>query len=69
MVNRGDILMLGISAGVFGSLVGGLMLFAGMALIVNGANAGWLLLLPAAPAAGGIGWIMGRRLAAKLPPA
>jgi hypothetical protein len=68
MVSRGDILMLGISAGVSGSLIGGLMLYAGMALIVSGANIGWLLMLPAAPAGAAIGWIMGRRLATKLPP-
>jgi hypothetical protein len=68
MVSRGDILMLGISAGVSGSLVGGLMLFAGLALIVNGFHVGWILLLPAAPAGAVIGWIMGRRLAAQLPP-
>jgi hypothetical protein len=68
MVSRGDIMMLGISAGVSGSLVGGLMLFAGLALIINGFHAGWLLLLPAAPAGAVIGWIMGRRLAAQLPP-
>jgi hypothetical protein len=68
MVSRGDILMLGISAGVSGSLVGGLMLFAGLALFVNGFHVGWILLLPAAPAGAVIGWIMGRRLAAQLPP-
>jgi len=35
MVSRGDILMLGISAGVSGSLVGGLMVFAGMLILVG----------------------------------
>ena len=68
MISRGDILMLGITAGVSGSLIGGLMLFAGMTMIVNGTNMGWLLLLPAAPAGAIIGWVMGRRLAAQLPP-
>ena len=68
MVSRGDILMLGISAGVSGSLVGGLLLFLGLALIVNGYHVGWLLLLPAVPAGAVIGWIMGRRLATQLPP-
>ncbi len=67
MVSRGDILMLGISAGVSGSLVGGLLLFAGLSLVINGYHVGWLLLLPAAPAGAVIGWIMGRRLAAQLP--
>lgn len=66
MISRGDILMLGIGAGVSGGLVGGIMLGIGMNLIVQGANAGWLLLLPAAPASGVVGWIMGRRLAKQL---
>jgi hypothetical protein len=69
MVSRGDILMLGIAAGVFGSLTGGVLLFSGMELIVGGANIGWLLLVPAAPVGASIGWIMARRLAAQLPPA
>ena len=68
MVSRADILMLGLSAGIFGSLIGGLLLYAGMALVISGASVGWLLVLPAAPVGAGIGWIMGRRLAAKLPP-
>ncbi len=67
MVKRGDILMLGISAGVSGGLIGGMMLGIGMNLIVQGANIGWLLLLPAAPASALVGWIMGRRLARELP--
>jgi hypothetical protein len=66
MVSRGDILMLGITAGVSGALVGGLLLGVGMNLVVHGANVGWLLLLPAAPASGGIGWLLGRRLAGQL---
>lgn len=67
MVSRGDILMLGISAGVFGSLIGGTMLFAGMEMIAAGTNAGWLVMLPAAPVGATVGWIMGRRLASQLP--
>jgi hypothetical protein len=66
MITRGDILMLGIGAGVSGGLIGGLMLGIGMNLIVAGANVGWLLLVPAAPASGIVGWIMARRLAAQL---
>lgn len=68
MICRGDILMLGISAGVFGSLTGGVLLFAGMELIASGANIGWVLMLPAAPLGATVGWIMARRLAAQLPP-
>jgi len=66
MINRGDILMLGLSAGVSGSLLGGLMLGIGMNLIMAGANIGWLLLLPAAPAAGLLGYLLARRLARQL---
>ncbi len=66
MISRGDILMLGISAGVTGGLVGGLMLGIGMNLIVAGANIGWLLLLPAAPLSGVAGWVLARRLAGQL---
>jgi hypothetical protein len=63
MIKRSDILILGLSAGVTGSLVGGLMLGLGMNLIIAGANIGWLLLLPAAPAGGLAGWFLSRRLA------
>jgi hypothetical protein len=68
MVQRSDILMLGLSAGVTGSLVGGMMLGLGMALVIAGANMGWLLLLPAAPAGGLAGWVLARKLARDLPP-
>ena len=66
MINRGEILMLGISAGVTGSLLGGLMPGIGMNLIIGGQHLGWLLLLPSAPAAALPGWLMGRRLANQL---
>lgn len=66
MITRGDILLLGITASVIGSLTGGILLFAGMSLIVAGANLGWLLLLPAAPLSGLFGWILARRLAKQL---
>jgi hypothetical protein len=65
MVTRADILVLGLSAGVSGSLVGGLMLGIGMNLVTAGVNIGWLLLLPAAPAGGLVGWLLARRLAAQ----
>jgi hypothetical protein len=67
MIKRGDIVFLGLSAGVIGSLVGGLMLGVGMSLIIGGAPIGWLLLLPAAPAGGIPGWILAKRLARALP--
>jgi hypothetical protein len=62
-VSRQDILVLGLTAGTIGSLVGGLMLGIGLGLVVNGAHAGWVLVLPAAPAAGGVGYLLARRLA------
>lgn len=66
MVNRGEILWLGISSGVTGALVGGMMLGIGMDLIVNGQPWGWLLLLPAAPVAAFPGWMLARKLARQL---
>ncbi len=67
MIKRSDVVMLGLSAGVTGSLLGGMMLGVGMALVVAGANIGWLLVLPAAPAGGVAGWMLARRLARDVP--
>ena len=67
MIKRGDIVYLGLASGVIGSLVGGMMLGIGMSLIIGGAPAGWVLLLPAAPAGGIPGWLLARRLARSLP--
>jgi len=66
MVTREEILVLGLTAGVIGCLVGGLMLGVGLGLAVNGAHVGWLLVLPAGPVAGLIGYLLGRRLAKQL---
>jgi hypothetical protein len=66
MIDRSDIIWLGVAAGVTGSLTGGLMLGIGMNLIVNGALVGWLLLLPAGPVAAIPGWLLARKLAARL---
>jgi hypothetical protein len=66
MIKRSDIIWLGVSAGVTGSLIGGMMLGIGMDLIVNGQPWGWLLLLPAAPAAAVPGWLLARKLAGQL---
>ena len=68
MISRGDILMLGLASGVSGGLIGGLLLGVGLNLVVAGANIGWLLLLPAAPLSGVVGWVLARRLTAQLPP-
>jgi hypothetical protein len=66
MITRSEIIWLGVSAGVTGSLVGGMMLGIGMDLIVNGQPLGWLLLLPGAPVSAIPGWLLGRRLAGQL---
>lgn len=67
MVTRSEILVLGLTAGVVGSLVGGLMLYAGLALVMAGNHAlGWLIALPAAPAGGGLGLLLARKLARKM---
>ena len=66
MIKKSDIVMLGINSAVAGSLLGGLMLGLGLSLVAAGANIGWLLLLPAAPAGGMVGWLLGRQLARKL---
>lgn len=67
MVTRAEILILGLTAGVIGSLVGGLMLGVGLGLVVNNVHAGWVLVLPAAPVSGGLGYILARKLAKQLP--
>jgi hypothetical protein len=66
MISRSEIIWLGVSAGVTGSLVGGMMLGIGMDLIVNGQPLGWMLLLPAAPVAAVPGWLLARKLASQL---
>jgi len=66
MVTRADIIWLGVSAGVIGSLVGGMMLGVGISLVINDAPIGWLLLLPGAPVSAIPGWLLARRLARQL---
>lgn len=67
MVSRSEILVLGLTAGVVGALVGGMMLGIGVGLILEGARIGWLLAIPGAPAGGLIGLLLARRLARQLP--
>ncbi len=62
MVPREDILILGLTSGVVGSLTGGLMLGVGLGMVSQGAHAGWLLVLPAGPIAGLLGYALARRL-------
>jgi hypothetical protein len=66
MIERSDILWLGVASGVMGCLVGGMMLGIGMDLIVNGAPVGWLLLLPGAPVSAIPGWFLAKRLVRQL---
>jgi hypothetical protein len=63
MVNRADIIWLGIASGVTGGLVGGMLLGIGMDLVANGAPIGWLLMLPGAPLSAIPGWLLARKLA------
>jgi hypothetical protein len=65
MVTRAEILVLGLTAGVTGCLVGGLMFGLGMGLVVQGAHIGWLLVLPSGPVAGMLGYLLARKLANK----
>ncbi len=67
MIERSDIMWLGVAAGVGGGLVGGMMLGIGMAMILSGVNLGWLIMLPGAPASALPGWLLARKLAARLP--
>lgn len=62
MASREDILILGLTAGVVGSLTGGLMLGVGLGMVSQGVHAGWLLVLPAGPVAGLLGYALARRL-------
>jgi hypothetical protein len=66
MIERSDLLWLGIASGVIGSLVGGMMLGIGLSLIINGAPVGWVIMLPGAPVSAIPGWLLARRLAARL---
>ncbi len=66
MINRGDILWLGIASGVTGGMIGGLMLGIGIAMMIDGVYAGLLLICIGAPCSGIIGWLLARRLARQL---
>ncbi|MFN6955533.1 MAG: hypothetical protein ACK4PG_12130 [Acetobacteraceae bacterium] len=62
MATREEILVLGLTSGVVGCLVGGMMLGIGLGLTVQGQHLGWLLILPSAPVAGGLGYLLAKRL-------
>ena len=63
MINRGEIIWLGVASGVTGGMIGGSMLGVGLAMVMQGAYAGMLLICVGAPCSGLIGWLMARRLA------
>ena len=66
MINRGDIIWLGVASGVTGGLIGGLLLGIGIAMMLSGVYFGLLLVCIGGPASGLIGWLMARRLAKQL---
>lgn len=66
MIERSDILWLGVSSAVIGCLIGGCMLGFGLYLITSGAPLGWLIMLPGAPVSAIPGWVLASRLARQL---
>lgn len=66
MVERGEILWLGIAASLSGGLVGGLLLGIGVVIVLSGVGWGWLVMLAGVPASILPGWIMGYRLGRQL---
>ncbi len=61
MINRGDIIWLGVASGVTGGLIGGMMLGIGIAMMLAGVYVGLLLICVGGPASGLIGWLLARR--------
>ena len=66
MINRGEIIWLGVASGVTGGMIGGLLLGIGIAMMLAGVYAGLLLICIGAPCSGLIGWLLARRLAKQL---
>jgi len=66
MIQRSDIVWLGVSAAVTGALTGGLMLGIGLAMVVDKDYAGFVFIIPGTPVAGLIGWLLARRPARQL---
>jgi len=66
MVSRADLLMLGITSGVSGGLIGGTIFGYGVAAATGGFGVGYLLMMVAAPLSAGVGWFFARRLARQL---
>ena len=66
MINRGEIIWLGVASGVTGGIIGGMLLGIGIAMMLSGIYFGLILVCIGGPASGLIGWIMARRLAKQL---
>jgi hypothetical protein len=66
MIDRGEIIWLGVASGVTGGLIGGLLLGIGIAMMISGIYFGLLLVCIGGPASGLIGWLLARRLAKQL---
>lgn len=66
MIERSEIIWLGVASSVAGCLIGGMMLGIGLDLIVNGQPLGWLIMLPGAPVSAIPGWLLARKLAQQL---
>jgi hypothetical protein len=67
MIKRSDVIWLGISSGVTGAMVGGLMLGIGLAMVIEGRLVGFVFIIPGAPVGGLSGWLLSRRLAGQAP--
>ncbi len=63
MITRADILVLGLYTSILGGLAGGILLFAGMTMVMGGQNIGWLFMLLSSPVCGAIGFFLARRAA------
>jgi hypothetical protein len=66
MIDRSDILWLGVVSAVIGSLVGGLLLGIGMIMVIHGQVWGLAPMMAALPASAFPGWMLARRLAARV---
>ena len=66
MINRGDIIWLGVASGVTGGIIGGMLLGIGISMMLSGIYFGLILICIGGPASALIGWLMARRLAKQL---
>ena len=67
MINRGEIIWLGVASGVGGGVLGGMILGLGVAMMLVGVHIGLLLICIGAPCSALVGWLLARRLAKQLP--